>query len=180
MMLEIWIFPDSIAIALLVVSLLTGLAIDVCCLRKWTKEIYRASLKLMLILYFICSFVAIGMFMGVPIGNLALGILAGLYIGRRCFLMKQGKGILNRFAHNTSLFAAFVMGLVSLPVGMLALFAGEEYVIISLVESLRIGYSRIVGVVFVLVLCSLLMIVQYWLTRGSAILAYRGRTKHQE
>jgi len=49
-----------------------------------------------------------------------------------------------------------------------------------MVESLRIGYSRIVGVVFVLVLCSLLMIVQYWLTRGSAILAYRGCTKYQK
>ena len=65
-------------------------------------------------------------------------------------------------------------------VGMLALFAGEEYLIISLFESLRIGYSRIVGVVFVLVLWCLLMIVQYWLTRLSAILAYRGWTKCQE
>jgi len=180
MMLEIWTFTDSTAIASLVVSFLTGFAIDVYCLRKWTKNIYRANMKLMIILYLVCSFIAIGMFMGVPIGNLALGILAGLYIGRRCFLMKQGKDILNRFAHNTSFFTAFIIGLLSFPVGMLALFAGEEYLISSLVESLRIGYSRIVGVVFVLVLCSLLMIVQYWLTRGSAILAYRGWTKYQE
>jgi len=180
MMLGVWIFPDSIAIALLVVSFLTGLAIDVCCLRKWTQSIYRANMKLMIILYLVCSFIAIGMFMGVPIGNLALGILAGLYIGRRCFHMEQGKDSLNRFAHNTSFFTAFIMGLVSFPVGMLALFAGEEYVIISVVESLRIGYSRIAGIGFILALCGLLMLLQYWLARGASILAYRGWTKYQE
>jgi len=146
-------------------------------LRKWRKGAYRANMKLVITLYLICSFVAIVMFMGVPIGNLALGILAGLYIGRRCLHTEYGKDVFNRFAHNTSLFAAFVTGIVSFPVGMLALFAGEEYIIESIAESVGLGYSRGIGFAFIIVLCGILVLIQFWLTRISAILAYRGWSK---
>lgn len=135
-------------------------------------------MRLMIILYLICSFIAIVMFMGVPIGNLALGILAGLYIGRRCLHNEYGKDVFNRFAHNTSFFTAFVTGIVSFPVGMLALFAGEEYIIQSIAESVGLSYSRPLGFAFIILLCGILVLIQFWLTRISAILAYRAWNKN--
>jgi hypothetical protein len=128
----------------------------------------------MIVLYLICSFTAIVMFMGVPIGNLALGILAGLYVGRRCLHTEQGKGVFNRLTHNTSFFTAFVTGIVSFPVGMLALFAGEEYIIESIAESVGLSYSKPVGFAFIILIWTILVLIQFWLTRISAILAYRG------
>lgn len=66
---------------------------------------------------------------------------------------------------------------MALPVGILALYAGEEYIAVSFVESVGLAYSRMAGVGLVVALCLLLMVMQYWLTRGGATLAYRGWKK---
>ena len=70
---------DSAVVTVLITSLLVGIVIDVCCLRRWTQGFYQANIALMVSLFVICSLVSIALFMGVPIGNLALGILAGFY-----------------------------------------------------------------------------------------------------
>ena len=63
--------------------------------------------------------------------------------------------------------------MLALPVGMLALFAGEEETVRSLVEAIGLPYSRVAGVGFIIALCGLLMLLQYGLARGAALLAYR-------
>jgi len=178
MLLDIGRIPKGIAIALLALSFVTGLAIDIYYLSKCREAIYRANMRLMTVLYLICSFIAIVMCMGAPIGNLALGILAGLYGGRRCFHAGQGKDVFDRLAHSASFFTACVIGVVSFPVGMLALYAGEEYIIESIAESVGLPYSRPIGFAFIIVLWSILVLIQFWLTRISAILAYRGWSKN--
>lgn len=91
--LEIGGLPESAAIAVLVTSVTAGVVIDIRCLRKWTKGLYEADVTLMVCLYLICSLSAIGLFMGVPLGNLALGMLAGVYIGRRHFHGARERGV---------------------------------------------------------------------------------------
>ena len=112
--------------------------------------------------------------MGVPVGNLGLGILAGLYIGRRHFHVVRGPEVFKRASRRASLFTGVIVSLVSLPVGLLALFAGEEYIAESIVESLGFTYSNTAGVGLVVALCVLLMLIQYLLARGASMLAYRG------
>lgn len=175
--LEIGGLPESAAIALLVTSVIAGVVIDICCLRKWTKGFYQANMTLMVCLYLICSLLAIGLFMGVPLGNLALGILAGLYVGRRHSHGAREPDVFTDASRRVGLFTGAVVGTVALPVGILALCAGEEYIAVSFVESVGLPYSRITGVGLVVALCLLLMVMQYWLARGGATLAYRGWKK---
>lgn len=167
--------PNSAIIVVLVASVVAGIMIDICCLRKWVQGFYQAKTTLMVSLFLICSLFAIALCMGVPVGNLALGVIAGLYVGRRSH---YGAGEPKAFAaasRRVALFAAGVMGAVALPVGLLALCAGEEPTVRSLVQAIGAPYSRPAGIVVILALCAALMLLQYWLARGAAILAHRGR-----
>jgi len=167
--------PEGAALALLVTSIPAGIVIDICCLRKWTEAFYQAKTALMVSLYLICSLLAIGLFMGVPLGNLALGFLGGLYVGRRHYHGGEEPATFTRASRRVGFFASAVVGMVALPVGILALYAGEEGIAISLVESLGLPYSRVAGVGLVVALCFLLMVMQYLLAWGGARLAYRKR-----
>ncbi|UCG56388.1 MAG: hypothetical protein JSU70_16185 [Phycisphaerales bacterium] len=169
--------PDSAVIALLIASILAGIVIDICCVRRWVRGFYRANMALMVSLFLICSLFSIAMFMGVPIGNLALGVVAGLYVGRRSHHAAREPEAFAAASRRVALLAAGVVGAVALPVGFLALFAGEEQIARSLVEATGVPYSGPAGIGLILILCGVLMLLQYWLTRGAAILAYRGRNK---
>lgn len=74
-MFEIVRLPNSTAIVLLIVSFFAGVIIDILYLKKMTMDFYRASVTLMIPLYVILSLIAIALCMGVPIGNIVLGIL---------------------------------------------------------------------------------------------------------
>ncbi|TKJ34614.1 MAG: hypothetical protein CEE38_17230 [Planctomycetes bacterium B3_Pla] len=165
---------SAAVVTVLVMSVLVGIVINIRCLRRWVQGFYQANMKLMTFLYLICSVLTIGLFMGVPIGNIALGILAGLYTGRRNHHAGTEPEAFGRASRRVGLFSGFVVAAVALPIGLLALFAGEEPTVRSLVEAVWIPYSKIAGIGFILALCSLLMLLQYWLARGASILVYRG------
>ena len=75
--------PESgIAVAAFI-GLALGVALDVLYLRSWISEFYRADMRVMVTVYLCCSMIAVSFFMGLPVGNLVLGTLAGAYIGRR-------------------------------------------------------------------------------------------------
>jgi len=154
-----------------------GIVIDICYLRRWAQGFYQAKMPLMIALFLICSLVSIALFMGVPIGNLTLGVLAGLYTGRRSYHGVREPEVFAAASRRVGLFTSAVVGVVALPVGLLALFAGEEPIVRSLVGAVGLPYSRIAGIGCILALCCLLMFLQYWLARGAAILAYRSPKK---
>jgi len=174
---EIGELPGSAVVTVLVMIVFVGTAIDIWCLRRWTQGFYQANMPLMIFLFLICSLASIALFMGVPIGNLALGILAGLYTGRRYYHGGRGPEAFAGASRRVGLFTGAVVAAVALPVGLLALVAGEEYIAKSIVESLGFTYSNTAGVGLVVALCVLLMLIQYLLARSAAILAYRGWKK---
>lgn len=163
----------GVIVTVLVVCLLLGVAVEIRFLSEWTRGVYQASMKLMAGVYLISSVVAIALGMGVPVGNLALGVMAGLYIGRRCFHSAEGPDVFKRASRRVGLFAGVVVALVSLPVGLLALVAGEEHTARVVVKTLGFAYCDAAGLGLVVTLCVVLMVMQYALTRGAATLAYR-------
>jgi len=172
----------AVSVKLVIVVSFTGLGIgillDILYLKKWTVNFYNANLKLMMFIYLYCSFVAIAFFMGVPVGNLILGILAGLYIGRKCRYTEESICNFSNSSRKVSIFTAVVIGAVSLPIGLLALTCGERYIAEDLLKIIGLNYSTINGLCLIGVLCIILMIMQFWFTKCAASRGYRYRKKH--
>ncbi len=64
-------------------GLVVGLIIDIIFVKSWVKKAYQMNNKILAVIYLFYSVLALGMGMGVPIFNFALGILAGIYIARK-------------------------------------------------------------------------------------------------
>lgn len=168
----------GIALAALM-GLALGVILDVVWLKGWIVRFYGASLKVMMALYLCCSVCAVASFMGLPVGNLLLGALAGLYIGRREYHAGGGAESLARAGRRAAVFTATVTGAEALLIGLLAL---KEQIVARLLERvLGLDQAAITGLAgggFVVSLCLLLMLMQFWLTKTAARLAFGpGRTQ---
>ena len=165
---------SSIAVAAFT-GLAVGIILDVLLLRRWVPRFYTADLRVMILGYLICSVLAVASFMGVPLGNLALGSLAGVYIGRREHHTARGQEAAARAFNKASLFTAAVTGAEAFPIGLLAL--NEEEVVQWLQTASGMAPQAVAGlpgIGLIVVLCVILMIVQFWLTRTLARIAFGG------
>jgi len=170
------VLPISVdfAIAAAWTGLALGVALDLGSVRRWARGFYAANLKVLVFLYLCLSVIAVAFCMGVPLGNIVLGTIAGLYVGRRHVHARASAETFAKSVRQTSLFAAAVTALESLPIGLLGL--GERHItgriaaMTGLSESLLTGP---VGMGAVLVLCGLLFVIQYGCTRLAATVAFR-------
>lgn len=64
-------------------GLLVGIVIDILFVGKWVVNAYRLNLVWMAVIYIFYSVGLYGFFMGVPVFNFLLGLLAGFYMGLR-------------------------------------------------------------------------------------------------
>jgi hypothetical protein len=169
--------PESgIAIAAFT-GLAVGVTLDVFYLRRWINRFYRVDVRVMIPVYLYTSVVAVAFFMGLPIGNLLLGTLAGVYIGRREYYAARSGCAVSKAIRRASLFTAVVTGIEALPIGLLAL--NEEWV----VEWLQVAtgwdsgvVTGLLGIGLIVFLCIVLMAVQFWCTKTAARIAFeRGR-----
>lgn len=160
------------------VSALAGLAIGLVVvllrLKPWLAGFYNVPIFLAALVYLFWSAVATGLFMGLPVGVLVLGTLAGLYVGRRARHIDLGKvTVLEKGSRRAGLFTAAVVGFVSIAMGALAVGdAHTMQAILSLVGLDSLAESVAGRIALVAVAVSALIAAQYWLTRGTARLAF--------
>lgn len=154
-------------------GLALGLALDIRYLKKWIPRFYRVDLRLLLLVYLFCSAIAMAFFMGLPFGNLALGTLAGIYIGRRGYHAGYTRDLFQNAAKKAGLFTALVTGLEALPIGLLAL---RETAVLEILQTVTgLDQSTIKGppgAVFIVILSASLMGIQFLLSRVAARLAF--------
>jgi hypothetical protein len=105
-------------------SLLPGLLIDIAFLKKWVRNAYTINTKILAVLYVFHSICALGFFMGVPIGDIFLGILAGIYAARKMDFMGADEEKRNQNFKKTAKFTAAVMVLICCLITLWAI-AGE-------------------------------------------------------
>ncbi len=152
-----------------------GIVLDIFFLKKWISRFYTADLKCLVLAYLFWSVVAVAFFMGTLVGNIALGTFAGIYVGRRqrvAGISWEGAIATGR---NAGIFTASVTGLEALPIGLLAL-ESEGYIAEVLLAVVGFGQSEAtgpVGVGLIIILCLVLMVVQFWCTRTAARIAFR-------
>ena len=164
---EGWIAAAAIS------GLCLGAVLDILCLNRWIGNFYSINTKFLLLAYLFWSAVAVALLMGLPFLNIALGILAGLYMGRKQYHAGSARDTFAKTARNVSCFTTFVTGAEALPIGVLAL--GEDIgkifgSAVGLVQSVAGGPM---GIPLVIVICVLLMVAQYWCTRAAARFAFK-------
>ncbi len=150
-----------------------GILLDILGLKNWIARFYSIDMKLTALAYLFWSAMASAFFMGLPLGTIALGTLAGLYVGRKQYHAGASGDLFARSARNVSIFTALVTGAEALPIGVLAL--GESITLaglraIGLDQSVSTGLT---GVGLVGIGCLVLMVVQFWFARTAAALAFR-------
>lgn len=166
-------FPEKGIAAAAITGGLLGMTLDILYLRKWAAQFYTVNLRIVAAIYLCCSVVAVAFFMGLPVGNLILGTLAGIYTGRRMYYAAEDPAVMPVKAHQAGVFAAVVTGLEALPIGLLAL--NEDWVVAWLQRVTRMGITEITGfagIGLIILLCAVLMAIQFWCTKTAAKIAY--------
>lgn len=151
-----------------------GFLLDALCLKSWIASFYDVDWRLAAPIYLFWVMIATASFMGVPLGTLVLGTLAGLYVGRRCRHAGTSTDTFARKARMASLFVALVTGVASLGIGVLVLGEVHVLAVIQRVVGTSPGAAtRVVGAGIVLTLSLVLVSLQFRCTRTAATLAFR-------
>ncbi len=153
-------------------SLLPGLFIDILFLKRWVRSTYTMSAKTISAVYIFYSVCATGFFMGIPIGNIFLGILAGVYAGRKMHFTMADEKKRNQYFRETAKFAAAVMVLICC---LITLWAIAGKMIGSRFETPFLSFTFTIPIFFAIVLAggTFLVLLQYWLTNKTARLAFK-------
>lgn len=170
---KVWPLSETAIGAAALTGFGAGVLLDGLFLRRWAASFYAWDLRWLVLLYLGGSVVAVAVFMGFPLGNLAWGTLAGIYFGRRQRYQSATPQAFWRVARTVSLFTATVTGLEALPIGFMAL---QEGIVARILQaSLRWSPQQTAGLsgaTLVLALWLVLMALQMWLTRTAAAIAF--------
>lgn len=170
-------FP-GISVTFVIVSafsgLLIGIVLDMVLLRRWIRRFYTANLWWMAAMHAALCLVAVAFFMGVPIGTFGLGLIAGVYMGRREFHTGSTRAPITHSLRRTAFFAASLTAGAALPIGLMAL---QDASVIGMLEGIP-GFDPgaaggVAGIALVCLLCLTLFGVQYWCTLQAGWLALR-------
>jgi hypothetical protein len=151
-----------------------GLVLDVFFLKHWVSGFYSVRTSTAFAAYSAASAALIGLFMGLPLGNLALGTAAGVYIGRRNRYQGAGAETFRRNSGKAAPWIAAVTGAVAFPIGILVL--REHFTTVPILDRLPVPSwltHGVPGVLLILALCAVLSVVQWLLARKAADLSFR-------
>jgi len=144
-----------------------GLIIDTIFVKSWVKKAYQMNNKILAVIYLFYSVLALGMGMGVPIFNFALGILAGIYIARKIHFLGYDEEKRNQAVKKMALFCAVVMVLICC---LITLWAIAGQMIGYRFETPFLSFTFTVPIFSVVVLTggAMLVLMQYWMTSTTA------------
>lgn len=166
--------PENVIPISAFTGLASGVILDIFCLRNWVHRFYNVNPTLLLLTYLFCSAIMLAFFMGLPFGNLVMGALGGTYVGRKYHHSGADRQLFSKKTWKIGAFTAFVTGVGSLLIGLLAL---GENLILELGKEVSGDGAAVTsgsfGVMIVILLSLILMAVQYWFTRTAAWFAYK-------
>jgi hypothetical protein len=167
---------NSLSEKAIAASALAGLAggvlLDCFFLKRWAGNVYRLRVPFLVAAYIGCAIFGFAACMGVPVLHPLLGVLAGLYVGRRLAHSgaepAEGRQAVRRVAR----FAAVVMFIICVLSAAIALVnpttPGELQRLFH--APFNISWTMVGGLI--LVGGAILISVQYWLAWAAATLAY--------
>lgn len=155
------------------IGLAVGCILDLIFLSRITKAYWwnKGVLAVVYIFYSVCVF---GFFMGVPIFNLAVGIIAGIFMGRRFCHFGTPNEQLDNVVFRLSIFAASTMGLISVVSGYLATKDLKDTEL-NLRGMFKLPFLPTDQMIIVLIVVggAGLILIQYWITKRLTQWAFR-------
>jgi hypothetical protein len=122
--LTVWFYFDRNETRIpfyIVPGLLMAIFMDIWFLKGWLKRRYDLPIWFVLAIYLFCNVGIFGFFMGVPVVNVLMGIVAGYYFGNRIqyqhILPENRSGVI----HRVSLVTVFVMIIICISSALIAL-----------------------------------------------------------
>ena len=120
----IWMLFDkaeSRPLLYLAIGLLIGILIDLRFLKGWIRQRFDLPIWIIALIYLVYNVFVYGFFMGLPVFNIFLGLLAGYYFGNRICFNKVKSERHPKLINQVSIFAGLIMTLVCISSGFLAL-----------------------------------------------------------
>ena len=120
----IWFYLDkneSRILFYLIAGILPGLLVNLKFLKNWVNNIYELPVWFVVFIYLVVNIGLYGFFMGFPVFNVILGLVAGYYFGKRVCFRNNKSEIYSAVINKVSLFTGFIMTLICTSSGFLAL-----------------------------------------------------------
>jgi len=112
--------PGTSPLPFVLAGLSLGILVDIVFLRRWAESAYSIHWIVWMAVYIFYAAGLFGMFMGVPVFNVSLGIPAGLFIGSRLAYQNVGRAEFRRAKRNACLFTTVVLASICLVSALIA------------------------------------------------------------
>lgn len=155
----------------------SGFFIDLFYLKNWIRIRFELPVWILISIYLFYNLCEFGFFMGFPVFNLLMGVIAGYYFGHRLLRNYHTAVDLKRIVRKVSLFTASVMFLICSASAFLATIgevAGKE-----LGSMLRLPFELTESMVWGIILIGgpVLILAQYLLTQFTINLVIRHKSQ---
>ena len=168
----IWVLFDkseSRPFIYLVSGLLIGGLIDIKFLKSWINRRFNLPIWIIAMIYLVYNVFVYGFFMGLPVFNAFLGLLAGYYFGKRICFNKVESEKHPKLINQVSIFAGLIMTFVCISSGFLAIYDNGAAGMIQNVLGLSFEVTSSMLWVIVLIGGFILISINVLLTRFTMI-----------
>jgi hypothetical protein len=120
----IWFYADRQEIHAPIYALIglsSGLLIDLVFLKRWINKRYMLPIWFAAGIYIFYNICVYGFFMGFPVFNVLLGLLAGYYFGNRICSNRIQPEMRSKLINQVSLFTGLIMTLICVSSGVIGL-----------------------------------------------------------
>ena len=157
----------------LIAGLLLGLIIDLKFLKGWIKHRFDLPLWYIAGIYIFYNICIYGFFMGFPVFNALLGLIAGYYFGNRICSKQIQPAMQSKLINQVSLFTGLIMTLICVSSGIIGLT--DESIGENIRGMLGLNFEITKTVVFTIIFVGGfgLIISQYFITRLTIIKTIR-------
>lgn len=172
LLVTLWFLFDkseSRPLIYLAIGLLTGILIDLKFLKNWINRRFNLPIWIITSIYLVYNIFVYGFFMGLPVFNAFLGMLAGYYFGNRICFNKVESEKHSKQINRVSMFAGLVMTFVCISSGFLAIYDNGAAGMIQNVLGLRFEITRSMLWEIVLIGGLILILTTILLTRITMI-----------
>jgi len=176
----IWFLIDkseSRPLIYLAIGLLTGILIDLIFLKNWINRRFNLPIWIIVMIYLVYNVFVYGFFMGLPVFNTFLGLLAGYYFGNRICFNKIEPERHPKLLNQVSLFTGAIMTLVCISSGFLAIYDNGAAGMIQNVLGLTFEVTRSMLWGIVLIGGLTLILTNILLTRITMIKTIKNYTR---
>lgn len=152
-------------------GMITGFIISIFIHRYLFSNFYKIPYSSLSLLYIFFSAVGFAFLMGIPVLVILLGVLAGIYMGRR---LKLANSYYQKMVKKVNIFSSLVTGFWVLIICLLVrndVAYNQEYTVTGIDI-----FSGPLGVLIIIIIVFIFILIQYSLTNVSCKLAYKMRS----